>query len=124
LYFTIRHVPPPICPLSLHDALPIYDDGHRKGNAQPAVGLPNPVVPVQCDILSKTSPKRIGHTYKYCVTPSTRASCLFDSRLLTRLRRPVGHFHIELLGVFWRSAAASRRTSWRRCRRCGRWEFR
>lgn len=37
--------------------LPLYhdddvdDDGHRKGNRQPAVGLPNPFVPVQCDLL-------------------------------------------------------------------------
>ena len=37
--------------------LPLYhgddvdDDGHRKGNGQPAVGLPNPFVPVQRDLL-------------------------------------------------------------------------
>src|ERR1700693_184840 len=37
--------------------LPLYhgdgvdDDGHRKGHGQPAVGLPNPFVPVQCDLL-------------------------------------------------------------------------
>jgi hypothetical protein len=36
--------------------LPLYhgdhvdDDGHRKGNGQPAVGLPNPFAPVQCDL--------------------------------------------------------------------------
>src|SRR5437660_1475040 len=29
----------------------IDDDGHRKGHGQPAVGLPNPFVPVQCDLL-------------------------------------------------------------------------
>ena len=29
----------------------VDDDGHRKGNGQPAVGLPNPSVPVQWDLL-------------------------------------------------------------------------
>src|SRR2546422_3354102 len=49
----------------------------------------------------KTSPKRIGHTYKYYVTAFT-VHCfaiLLDSRFLSRLRRPVGRFNTELLGV-------------------------
>src|ERR1700688_1534527 len=29
----------------------VDDDGHREGHGQPAVGLPNPFVPVQCDLL-------------------------------------------------------------------------
>ena len=29
----------------------VDDDGHRKGHGQPAVGLPNPFVPVQCNLL-------------------------------------------------------------------------
>ena len=29
----------------------VDDDGHREGNGQPAVGLPNPRVPVQWDLL-------------------------------------------------------------------------
>src|SRR2546422_2877147 len=49
----------------------------------------------------KTSPKRIGHTYKYYVTAFT-VHCFaihLDSRVLSRLRRPVGRFNTELLGV-------------------------
>jgi hypothetical protein len=51
----------------------VDDDGHRKDNGQPAVGLPNPLAPVQWDLLI--------------------------SRLLSPLRRPVGRFNTELLGV-------------------------
>ena len=29
----------------------VDDDAHRKGNGHPAVGLPNPFVPVQWDLL-------------------------------------------------------------------------
>ena len=29
----------------------VDDDGRRKGNGQPAVNLPNPFVPVQCELL-------------------------------------------------------------------------
>jgi hypothetical protein len=32
----------------------VDDDAHRKDNGQPAVGLPNPFVPVQRDLLSTT----------------------------------------------------------------------
>ena len=39
--------------LSLHHGDDVDDDGHRKGNAQPAVGLPNPFVPVQRDLLRR-----------------------------------------------------------------------
>src|SRR5258707_1876599 len=37
--------------LHLYHGDDVDDDGHRKGNGQPAVGLPNPFVPVQCDLL-------------------------------------------------------------------------
>src|SRR5271157_647957 len=37
--------------LSLYYGDDVDDDGHRKGNGQPAVGLPNPFVPVQWDLL-------------------------------------------------------------------------
>jgi len=37
--------------LTLRHGDDVHDDGHRKGNGQPAVGLPNPFVPVQLDLL-------------------------------------------------------------------------
>ena len=57
----------------------------------------------------KTSPKRIGHTYKYYVPlrrerPARRAwrsasGYLEVATTSSRLRRPVGRFNTELLGV-------------------------
>jgi len=76
--------------------LPLYhgddvdDDGHRKGDGQPAVGLPNPFVPLQCGPPQKTMPE------------ADRAHLQVlrhRSRLLSRLRRAVGRFDTELLGV-------------------------
>ena len=61
----------PVGVLPLYHGDAVEDDGHRKGNGQPAVGLPNPFVPIQCT----------------------------SSRLLSRLRRPVGRLNAELLGV-------------------------
>lgn len=29
----------------------VNDDGHCKSNGQPAMGLPNPFIPAQCDLL-------------------------------------------------------------------------
>src|SRR6266404_4361176 len=74
----------------------VDDDGHRKGNGQPAMGLPNPFVPVQSDLLT---------TFE---RPEA-ASWAFQYRTAWRTQR---------------SIAASRRTSWPRGRRCVRWEFR
>jgi hypothetical protein len=37
--------------LLLYHGSDVDDDGHRKGHRQPAVGLPNPFVPIQWDLL-------------------------------------------------------------------------
>jgi hypothetical protein len=37
--------------LALRHGDDVHDEGHRKGNGQPAVGLPNPFVTVQWDLL-------------------------------------------------------------------------
>jgi hypothetical protein len=37
--------------LTLYHGDGVDDDGYRKGHGQPAVGLPNPFVPVQCALL-------------------------------------------------------------------------
>lgn len=52
----------PIGVLALDHGYSVDDDGHRKGNGQPAVGLPNPFVPVQRGPPLTTSHKRSGHT--------------------------------------------------------------
>jgi hypothetical protein len=41
----------PVRVLLLCNSDDVDDDGDRKGNGQPAVGLPNPFVPVQWDLL-------------------------------------------------------------------------
>jgi hypothetical protein len=38
----------------------VDDDSCHKGHGQPAVGLPNPLVPVQCDLFLETTPLQIG----------------------------------------------------------------
>ena len=48
----------------------------------------------------------------------------FDSRLLSRLEAASWALQHRTAWRTRRSAAASRRTSWRRHRPCGRWEFR
>ena len=42
---------PTLVEYSLCTTAAMLHDGHRKGHGQPAVGLPNPFVPVQCDLL-------------------------------------------------------------------------
>src|SRR4029078_13338865 len=38
----------------------VGNDGQRKGNGQPAVGLPNPFVPLHCDLLHDSRPALDG----------------------------------------------------------------
>src|SRR5438034_1313178 len=52
----------------------VDDDAHRKGNGQPAVGLPNPFVPVQGDLLTT-------------LDPPEAASWAFQYRTALRTRR-------------------------------------
>src|SRR5271165_3587300 len=92
----------------------------------------------------KTSRKRIAHTYQYYVTAFGESVVLAEHDEVQRVARLHGALFCDPPrftsfeppeAACWafqgrtawrtrRSAAASRRTSWPRGRRCGRWEFR
>src|SRR5262249_50802789 len=47
----------------------VDDDGHRESNGQPAVDLPNPLVPIQWDLLQPIRAKTCSSFAKNCGHP-------------------------------------------------------